>query len=262
MVEPTAEISVPKRVNKKIPFILISTVVIIVLAFFFLAIFPYLVREPSRELASLNWSGYSAVSNLDNPQLGITGVNASWIVPSIKVSVDNSFSAEWIGIGGQFDRTLIQTGTGQDSIGGTFVYRSWYELFPGSLVNIDTLSVYAGDKITASISLVDANASTWRITLSDDTKKQSFSVDAFHVSSALSAEWIVERPTVAGRTETLADFGQVTFTECRATINGNVGTIASFPSNRITMDNDQNVPLVETSGLSGDGSSFTVRYLG
>ena len=100
------------------------------------------------------------------------------------------------------------------------------------------------------------------ITLSDETKGQSFSENVVHIASPLSAEWIVERPTVAGQTRVLADFGQVTFTDCTTPLNGKVGTISSFPTNQITMASSQNLGLADMSDLSGDGSSFTVRYLG
>lgn len=77
----------------------------------------------------------------------------------------------------------------------------------------------------------------------------------------LSAEWIVERPTVNNRVRTLAAFGKITFTGCTATIDGNVGTISSFPTIQVTMYNRQNVRLVSVSSLTAKGSSFTVNYL-
>lgn len=263
MFDAVSEPSASQKSSKKIPVLLLSILLIIMLVFFFLVVYPHLANVPSRQMISLNWSGYSVVSDLNNPQPQITSVSASWTVPTIKVSMANSFSAEWMGVGGQFDQTLIQTGTGQDSIGGRAVYRVWYELVPGSgVVKINSLSISPGDRITASISLVDQNTNTWSIEINDDTNGQSFSKNLVHVSSALSAEWIVERPTIGERTEVLADFGQVTFTGCMATINGKLGTISSFPSNRIIMYDDRNVGLVDVSDLTSDGSSFTVDYRG
>lgn len=261
MLDAMSEPSAPRESSRKISVLLLSILLIIILVFFFLVIYPHLASPPSRQMISLNWSGYSVVSDLNNPQPQITSVNASWTVPTVEVSMDNSFSAEWIGVGGQFDQTLIQTGTGQDSIGGRALYRAWYELVPGSVVEINSFSISPGDRITASISLVDPNTNTWSIEINDDTGGRSFSKNVVHVSSALSAEWIVERPTIENRSEALADFGQVTFTDCTATINGKVETIGSFPFNRITMNDDRNVELVNVSNLAHDGSSFTVDYL-
>jgi hypothetical protein len=78
----------------------------------------------------------------------------------------------------------------------------------------------------------------------------------------LSAEWIVERPTVRNRIATLANFGQITFTDCKATIGGKAGTISNFSYNQFTMQNRQNIELVTVSTLSSGGSSFKVNYLG
>jgi hypothetical protein len=58
-----------------------------------------------------NWAGYAVVSDIQNPQANVTGVSASWAVPEVIVSSEDKFSAVWIGIGGFFDNSLIQTGT-------------------------------------------------------------------------------------------------------------------------------------------------------
>ncbi len=251
----------PKETSRKIPALLLTVLLVIVLSFVFVVFFLHL-GSPSQQMSSLNWSGYSVVSNFDNPQPQFIKANASWTVPTVKVSINNSFSAEWIGLGGQFDNTLIQTGTRQDSIDGQATYSAWYELVPGRLVNINSLSISPGDRITASISLVDADAYTWIIEIHDDTNGQSFSKNVVHISSALSAEWIEERPGLDGSPQTLADFGQVTFTGCGAALNGKDGTISSYPSNRITLHDDQNKLLVNVSDPTQDGSSFTVSFLG
>jgi len=212
-------------------------------------------------MTSLDWGGYSVVSDLSSPQPLVTGVNASWTVPSVDTSGADSYSATWIGIGGQFDETLIQMGTEQDSVGGQGQYSAWYELLPSDAVMIDALTVSPGDVVAASISLLDPTANIWSVAIIDFTNGQSFQKSLQYDSSMLSAEWIVERPTINNRIRTLADFGQVSFTACKATVGGTVGTITSFPSTRITMYNRQNLALVSVSAFSSDGSSFTVQYL-
>jgi hypothetical protein len=252
---------VPRESSKKISALLLTVLLSIVLIFVFIVVFLHSASPTSRQMSSSNWSGYSVVSNLNDPQPRFTRVNASWTIPTVKVSVDNSFSAEWIGLGGQFEQTLIQTGIEQNSIGEQTTYRAWYELVPGTIVNINSLSISPGDRITASISLGDPDTNTWSIKIHDDTNGQFFSKNLIYSASALSAEWIVERPTVASRSETLADFGQVTFIDCGATLKGRDGTISSFASNRITMYDSQNRQLVDVSDLTQDGSSFTVGFL-
>jgi hypothetical protein len=77
----------------------------------------------------------------------------------------------------------------------------------------------------------------------------------------LSAEWVVERPKVNGNISTLADFGNVTLTECEATLDGVTGTIDNFSFAQFVMVDAENKPLVSVSSLDGDGESFTVSYL-
>lgn len=181
----------------------------------------------------------------------------------VSVSQGNTFSATWIGIGGlQGDATLIQTGTEQDSIGGSETYSAWYELLPHDAVTISTVDVSAGDEITASINLVDSATNLWSIEIEDITTSQMFKENFFYASSRLSAEWIVERPAVGSSSfSTLANFGSVTFTDSRIIMNNTVGTISNFPFARVIMENRQNRKLVTVSSLSSDGSSFTVTYL-
>jgi hypothetical protein len=243
--------------------ILLSAFLIFLLAVASIIAFGYLMGSmfaPSQKLTSSDWSGYSVSSDLYNPQPLVTSVNASWTVAAVNVSIGNSYSAVWVGLGGQFDNSLIQMGTEQDSVNGQASYSAWYELLPADAVTVDSLSVSPGDIITASISLVDPTTNTWSVEISDVTDGQSFKKSLVYDSSMLSAEWIVERPTVNNRIAALANFGQMTFTDCRATVNGKAGTIGSFPHSPIVMINRQNMELVTVSSLSSNGSSFTVNY--
>jgi hypothetical protein len=183
-------------------------------------------------------------------------------VPTINVSLRNMFSATWIGIGGQADQTLIQIGTEQDSISGRAKYSVWYELLPSDSITVTTLNVLPGDKITASISLVNSTTDKWSIEIGDATNGQRFQENVTYSSSRLSAEWIVERPTANNALSVLANFGKITFTDARVTMKANIGTISSFPYAQVTMNDRQNRPLVTVSSLVSNGSSFTVSYLG
>lgn len=163
---------------------------------------------------------------------------------------------------GQYDITLIQVGTEQDSINGRATFSAWYELLPQYPVTIDSLSISPGDKINASISLSDRATNTWLIEIRDVTDGQSFNKSLIYASSMLSAEWIVEVPTLTNHIATLANFGQITFTDCKATIDSETGTISNFPSNQITLNNHQNITLTTVSTFTSEESSFTVSYQG
>jgi hypothetical protein len=207
------------------------------------------------------WSGYMVAPEVqDQPPL-VTGVNASWRVPEVRPSENNTFSGVWVGIGGYGEDTLIQTGTEQEYIDGKVSYYSWYELLPAHLVHIPDLHVRPGDLIMASVSLVSQNANTWSIEIKDVTKEEHFKKVVVYNSSMFSAEWIVERPLVNDRISTLANFENVTFTECQATINGVPGTIGNFSYTQLIMHENDDTPLVSVSPLNEMGSSFTVAHI-
>ena len=234
-----------------------------ILVFALILFFPLLTGSTNRSIISSDWSGYVVATNLNNPQPSVTGIEASWTVPGVSASTRNSFSATWIGVGGQFsgDHTLIQTGTEQDSISGAGTYSAWYELLPNFEVTIDSLSISSGDRITASISLSDPSTNTWSIVIHDSTREQSFQNSFVYASSMLSAEWIVERPRVNNALRNLANFSELTFTACSATVGGKAEAISSLPFIEVTLYN-QNTELASVSPLAADGSSFTVSYIG
>jgi hypothetical protein len=236
--------------------VLLDSLLVLALIFFF----PLFTGSATRRLTSYDWSGYVVASDLNAPQPLVTGVNASWIVPAVNVSEGDSYSAIWIGVGGEFDSTLIQAGSEQDSVGRLGKYSAWYELLPHSAVTIDSLDISPGDRITASISLLDSNESMWSIEIQDG--EQAFKKNVVYLSSMLSAEWIVERPTVNNQLTTLANFGEVTLTGCTAIIGGEVGTVSSFHSIQVTMHNRQNTALTRVSTFTSKDSSFTVNCLG
>jgi hypothetical protein len=215
----------------------------------------------TKPLRVAQWSGYIITSDTQNRSQLVSSISASWIVPEVKVTENDTFSAVWIGIGGYGEETLIQTGTEQQCLNGHVSYFAWYELLPNYLVRITDMRIRPGDTITASLSLIDENARTWSIKISDVTQGGRFEEAVFYDSSQLSAEWVAERPTVNGAISTLADFGNVTFSECEATMEGKTGVIGNFSSTQLVMYNSENAQLVTVSPLSDEGSSFTVSYL-
>ena len=217
-------------------------------------------NEPT-PLRVSQWSGYMVATEASTQSPLVTGVSVSWTVPQVKPSENNTFSGVWVGIGGYGEDTLIQTGTEQEYLEGRVSYYAWYELLPAHLVRIPSLHVRSGDLITASVSLVSQNANTWSIEINDVTRGEQFKKVVVYNSSMRSAEWIVERPLVNDSISTLANFGNVTFTECKATINGVTGTIGNFSYSQLIMHEDGDTPLVSVSPLNELGSGFTVTYI-
>jgi hypothetical protein len=124
---------------------------------------PFFSGLSPHSLFSLDWSGYVVASDFENPQPLVSGVNASWTVPKVTISQKDTFCSTWVGIGGQTDETLIQAGTEQDSVNGKDTYFAWYELLPYDAVQVSTIKVSAGDRIIASINLIDSNTNEWLI---------------------------------------------------------------------------------------------------
>lgn len=211
--------------------------------------------------ASLNWAGYAAAYNFSDPQPVVTGVSGSWVVPQVQVSVNDSFSAVWVGIGGTFRRTLIQAGSEQDCVGGVVSYSAWYELLPFDSVTITDMDVSPGDTIVASISLANSLLDTWSIELDDLSTGQNFSQSFFYGSSRLSAEWVVERPDINGALSQIANFGSVSFSNCTVVVSGRSGGFGYFALQRDFMYNMKGNRLVDVSSYFNNGSSFTANYL-
>lgn len=222
---------------------------------------------PTTVRNSTNWAGFAIASDLQNPQPNVFKVSASWVVPAVVPSSSDTFSAIWIGVGGEFpnDTTLIQCGTEHDSSGSLTTYFAWYEMLPRTSVPIRMFNVSPGDQMQASIQLVDVSSSQWLISISDMTSQSSFQNNFTYGASQLSAEWVVERPLINRVLSTLANFGEMSFTNCSVTVGTVSGGINSFPNEKILMFSspmaNTAVQAADVSNLSGDGSQFTVTYL-
>jgi hypothetical protein len=209
-----------------------------------------------------HWAGYLVSLDIQNRSQGVSGISASWIVPEVQFSENNTFSSVWVGVGGYGEESLIQAGTEQHCFNGKIEYFAWYELLPAYIVRTQSVNVQPGDTVVVSINLLNQDQSTWQITIDNLSNGNHFEkTNIFYDSSQQSAEWIVERPTVENVISNLANFGNVTLTNCTATINGVNGSIKDFIYAPTIMVDSANNPLTSTSALSGDGSSFSVNYL-
>ena len=118
----------------------------------------------------------------------------------------------------------------------------------------------------AAIQLIDSTRSRWLINMSDLTNGNSYQNAFTYNSSKLSAEWILERPTVNNVLASLANFGRITFTNCEATIGNATETINSGIALQIVMYTETSNPgnaqqLVDVSSVNQNGTEFSVTYL-
>jgi hypothetical protein len=196
---------------------------------------------------STNWSGYIETG------AQFTGVSAQWVVPTVQPSQASEYSATWIGIDGVTNKSLIQTGTEQDSANGKTTYYAWYELLPALSIPVESVS--PGDHIRASI--VENSPGMWTIVITDVTSGQSVTKSVAYSTPQTSAEWVEEAPSSAfGQQLTLADFGSAEFTN-QAVSGINLSSGVLFPVDMV----DANGNVIASPGAISNGS-FPITYDG
>ena len=192
---------------------------------------------------SSNWSGFVEATSTSTPSF--TGVTATFDVPRLLASPAGSAMAEWVGIDGAGNSSLIQAGIDEQPVAsdpGSYTITPWWEILPASETPITSLTVGPGDLLTVEIEHV--SGTTWSIALLDHTTGKSFQIDRTYSGPQTSAEWIVEAPTVCTQSRgcqvaPLAPYTTTTFDDPRYSGTANVfegismvqtGTQVSTPS--------------------------------
>jgi len=214
--------------------------------------------------SSNNWSGYVAVSNVNDPACNtVSAVAGSWTVPTIIASSDNSYSAFWVGIDGFTSPTVEQIGTAHDWNYGNLQNYAWFEMYPGGSYIINGFPLRHGDVISATV--IYSGNGIFTMTLSNVTQRKSFTVPTSYTTlrGAIrsSAEWIVEAPYYYGILP-LADFGTAHFNNCTATLNGVTQAIGKFPNIALNMITYTGSYKDKVSALASNQNSFSVVWDG
>lgn len=237
---------------------------------------------PAQSAVSANWSGYVAGSNSAN---GFSSVSGSWTQPSIKCSSGQGNSSFWVGLGGSGGQSaaaggqsnaLEQVGTAADCTGsGTASHYAWYELVPSPPVRLN-LTISPGDRMSGTVSVSGTNIT---VSLVNHTTGAS-ATKTLQMSNpdVSSAEWIAEAPSQCDGSGCqplpLANFGKVDFSQATATAGGHTGTISdpSWSAQPVTLGEGAggygsstfvsggSSGGAQASGLSSDGSAFSVSY--
>ncbi len=218
--------------------------------------------------SSTNWAGYAVTG----PRASVTSVVGSWTQPTATCSGSSTqYAAFWVGIDGYTSSTVEQTGTDSDCSHGSASYYAWFEFYPSPSRVISTVTVHAGDVISAQVTF-STTTHKFTVSLKDVTTGKSFSKTAAVTSAKrTSAEWIAEAP-YSGGILPLADFGTINFGVDNtsvsgtndATISGTTGDLGSFTTSvSINMIGVSNSSLTKasTSAISTDGTSFSVTWL-
>jgi hypothetical protein len=170
-----------------------------------LAVRPHAIGAVT-QLPSTNWSGYAQ----DAADRTYTDVVDTWVVPTVRAGATGTqYSADWVGIGGFSDETLVQAGTESNNIKGKPKYAAWTEILPKSEKVISGLAIHPGDTITTTVR--EISAGRWEMTVTDLTTGKSGGRTVKYASSGASAEAIHERPEVNGTLATLTGTNNVTF---------------------------------------------------
>ncbi|MDQ6673297.1 MAG: G1 family endopeptidase [Chloroflexota bacterium] len=207
---------------------------------------------PDNQNTSHNWSGYAAAGGGT-----YTSVSGTWSVPQFAPDGPFGIDAAWVGIGGVRSHDLIQAGTQETVSGsGSTQYEAWVETLPHSSRPVP-LRVHAGDSVTVAIS--EESPDQWLIQFTNHTTGQTYQTTEQYASSHSSAEWIEEAPSSGrGNLLPLDNFGTIPFSSGSAVKDGQTLTIAGANARAITMIGDTNQALAVPSGLSDDGTSFSV----
>jgi hypothetical protein len=235
------------------------------------------VASDASPQATVNWSGYAAVSPTTeaapsaDSSLTFSDVTGSWTQPKARcVKGRSDAAAFWVGIGGfnEDSSTLQQLGTtAQCSSRGVATYFVWWEIVPAAEVRVP-MKVLAGDRVTAAV-LVTGSKVTMSIKNATRRTRFSTTVTVSQPLDVTSAEWIAEAPTActpSGVCEVvpLTNFGSVAFSKAAATANQVSGAITDpawlATPLQLIPDGSAGGSGASPGALSADGRSFSVSW--
>jgi hypothetical protein len=211
-----------------------------------------------RTVTSLNWSGYADDSSGGSTYKRVKG---KWTEPAITgcgASSPLSAVVFWVGLDGFSDQTVEQAGSAAICGDGIpITYLTWWEMFPTNSIQFVGTTVQPGDQIAAS---VIKRGGKYTLAVTDATTSgNSFSTTQHCRSSVCrdqSAEWIAEAPSSAGSVVPLPNFGTWFLKHAKVKAGTTLGTISSFPDDRIIMVNSSGHTIARPGQLNGKGNRF------
>ncbi len=220
---------------------------------------------------SYNWSGYAQNNGATTGPF--TGVKATYVVPTVDEPASGTqYSADWVGIGGWNDATLVQDGIEADNANGTPFYQAWTEILPADEDPL-TLTIHPGD--TVKVSVRETATNTWKMKVKDVTTGQKASRAVSYHSSGASMEVITERPCIADGCTSTSDLASLTQTSNETYLPAVYTTSAPGPSAvyepalapasgqtlyDIDMINDAGTTVIATpSNANAENDGFTVQ---
>jgi Peptidase A4 family/Putative Ig domain len=200
---------------------------------------------------SANWSGYFLSGGT------YRGVSGTFNVPALYSSPNDTVTGEWVGIDGYgpSEPSLIQAGVAEPYFAGTnqFAVFAWVEILPAPAVPL-SLPVAPGDRVTVAVAQVGAGV--WSVSIKNETTGQGWSANLSYSGPGLSADWILEAPTLASTNtiQTIGNFSPVTFSHLAIDPDPPPGSLTRV----VMVQNGQAVATPSAITPSG----FTIAYGG
>jgi hypothetical protein len=159
------------------------------------------------ETYAANWSGYAQHTDDEGR---FTALEDDWVVPTVTPAASGTqYSAQWVGIGGYSDKTLVQAGILETTHNGKTSYEAWTEILPAPAVAISGLTISKGNEIKTVVE--ERSTNVWNMSVYDLATGKSGGRNVDYKSSGESAEVILERPEVGSALATLAETSPVIF---------------------------------------------------
>jgi hypothetical protein len=191
-----------------------------------------------------HWSGYSAHSS------SYSSVSANWVEPTVNCSSGGEV-VFWVGLDGDGNDNVEQTGTHVLCRNGRAIHTGWWETYP--CYNIEDYNdvVQPGDHIQSNVT--DNGDGTYSLYLHDQTQGWTEQPNKRACSGAgdVSAEVITETPEYSNGPSALANFGTVKYTDVQ--IDGQ--SLSAANPEPINMAR-QGRTIDTTSSISG-GTAFS-----
>jgi hypothetical protein len=199
-------------------------------------------------LASDNWSGYVATGTT------YTSVTATWVQPAVSCT-SNGIVGTWVGLDGDGDGTLEQTGTDVNCATGSPQYSAWWEFYPDPSVTYAE-PVYPGDTLVASVTYLGSDK--YSLKLADITRDWSENTPLSAVANNASAEIITEAAeNSSGQQTALPDFTAAQFSG--TAINGE--SLQAANADEMEMLNSYGSAIAYPTAVNSSGA-FTDFYSG
>jgi hypothetical protein len=216
-----------------------------------------------KKVPSPTWAGYTDDNSAGNKYDLVSG---SWEQPAVTCpAAGNLAVAFWVGLDGfaKGSMTVEQDGTLALCVAGAASYYTWWEMYPNPPTFIGNGSTLApGQKISASV-VLSGGKYTLKLTVKAapaNNINTTQACPAGKVCGDSSAEWVAEAPLNAGAAMPMPEFKPWDLMAAAVKSGADLGDIATFPDDQVTMTNARGQVLALPGPLNGSDNGFTLVW--